>query len=105
VDHPHGEAYALNRVAETLLSIRQPDQARAYHAAALTLASQIGARYEQARAHNGLALTHQADGDLDQARHHWRKALAAYTNLGVPDVEDVRTYLTALDQAAENESR
>ncbi|MDQ3275250.1 MAG: hypothetical protein M3Q39_09560 [Actinomycetota bacterium] len=57
----------------------------------------LGDRYEQARAHDGLAHTHHATGDPDQARHHWCEALALYTDLGVPDADDVQAYLTALD--------
>ncbi len=64
----------------------------------LTLATQIGNRYEQASAHNGLAHTHYAAGEQDQARHHWHDALALYTDLGVPEADDVHAHLTALDQ-------
>jgi tetratricopeptide (TPR) repeat protein len=96
----HSEACVLNHIGETLVATDQPDQALAHHTAALTLATQVGDRYEQARAHNGLAHAHRAAGDLDQARHHWHHALAFYTDLGLPDVDDVHTYLTALDQAA-----
>jgi tetratricopeptide (TPR) repeat protein len=78
------------------------DQAIAHHTAALTMAAQIGERYEHARAHNGLAQIHQVAGDLDQARNHWHYALALYTDLGVPDAEIVHARLTALDQAAEH---
>ncbi|MGH3825477.1 MAG: ATP-binding protein [Pseudonocardiaceae bacterium] len=97
----HGEACTLNRVGETLVATRQPDQALGHHATALTLANQIGDRYEQARAHNGLAHAHQAADDLDQARHHWQHALDLYTDLGVPDAEEVRDCLTVLDQVAD----
>ena len=90
---------ALNGVGETHHATGHPEQAHAHHGAALTLAVQIGDRYEQARAHNGLAHTHHATGDPSQARHHWQHALALYTNLGVPDADDVHAHLTALDQA------
>ena len=48
------------------------------------MASQIGDKHEQA----------------DQARDHWRRALACYTDLGLPESEDVRAELTALGNAA-----
>lgn len=92
-----GEAKALNGVGETLHATGHPEQARSRHTAALTLAGQIGDRYEQARTHNGLAHTHHRTGELDRARHHWGHALALYTDLGVPDADDVRAHLTALD--------
>ena len=59
-----GEAEALNGVGEILLSAGRPDEARVEHAAALTLASQIGDAYEQARAHAGLGAALSACGDV-----------------------------------------
>jgi tetratricopeptide (TPR) repeat protein len=53
--HRDGEPEALNSVGETLYATGQADQARAQHAAALTLAIEASDRYEQARAHTGLA--------------------------------------------------
>jgi hypothetical protein len=47
----------------------------------------------------GLAHTHHATGDPDQAHHHWRQALALYTALGVPEADDVRAHLTVPGQA------
>jgi len=93
-----GEARALNGVGETHHATGQLREAWIQHTAALTLASQIGDRYEQARAHDGLAHTHHATGDPDQARHHWRQALALYTDLDVPEADDVHAHLTALDR-------
>jgi Flp pilus assembly protein TadD len=88
---------ALNGLGESHRANGQLREAWIQHTTALTLATQIGDRYEQARAHNGLAHTRHAAGDLDQARHHWRHALALYTDLGVPDADDVHAHLTALD--------
>ena len=96
------EVRSLNGLGEALHAAGQPRDARIQHTAALTLATQIGDRYEQALAHNGLAHTHQAAGDPDQARRHWRHALALYTDLGVPDADDVQAHLTALDQAVDD---
>ncbi len=70
----------------------------------LTQANQTGDRYEQARAHNGLAHTHHATGELDQARYHWHQALALYTDLDVPDADEVHAHLTALDQATSEDN-
>ncbi len=78
---------------------------RAYHAAALALAIRIGARYEQARAHHGFAHTYQIGGDPDQARYHWQQSRTLYSDIGVPDADAVHACLTALDQAADDESR
>ena len=99
-----GEAQSLNGVGETYHATGQPCEARIQHAAALNLAAEIGDRYEQARAHNGLARIYHASSDLDQARYHWHEALALYTDLGVPDADDVRAHLTALDQVVDDDN-
>ena len=59
-------------------------------AAALALATTIGERAEQARAHVGLAHT------AGPARSHLEQALALYTDLGSPTADDVRKELEAL---------
>ncbi|MGH3938233.1 MAG: tetratricopeptide repeat protein [Pseudonocardiaceae bacterium] len=96
-----GEAGALNGLGETHRATGELREARTQHTAALTVATQIGDRYEQARTHNGLAHTHHTTGDPEQTRQHWREALALYADLGVPDADDVRAHLNALDQAAD----
>jgi tetratricopeptide (TPR) repeat protein/DNA-binding SARP family transcriptional activator len=97
-----GEAEALNRIGETLHAAGQSEQARAQHAGALTLAIETGDPYQQARAHTGLAHTHHAAGEQGLARLHWKQALMLYTNLGVPDADDVRAHLAALGYIAED---
>jgi DNA-binding SARP family transcriptional activator/tetratricopeptide (TPR) repeat protein len=95
-----GEAEALNRMGEILHAAGQSEQARAQHAAGLALAVQTGDRYQQARAHAGLADTHHAAGEHSLARQHWQHALTLYTDLGVPDADDVRAHALALDHTA-----
>jgi tetratricopeptide (TPR) repeat protein/DNA-binding SARP family transcriptional activator len=97
-----GEAEALNRIGETLHATGQTEQAHAQHAAALTLAAETGDRYQQARAHTGLAHTRHAAGEHGLARQHWQHALTLYTDLGVPDADDVRAHLAALGDIAED---
>jgi tetratricopeptide (TPR) repeat protein/DNA-binding SARP family transcriptional activator len=97
-----GEAEALNRMGETLHATGQSEQARAQHAAALALAVETGDRYQQARAHTGLAHTRHAAGEHGLARQHWQHALTLYTDLGVPDADDVRAHLAALGHMAED---
>ncbi|MGH3917411.1 MAG: tetratricopeptide repeat protein [Pseudonocardiaceae bacterium] len=92
------EAQIRNGLAEAHHANGELDQARTQHSAALTLATETGDRYEQARAHHGLAHTHHTAGDLDRARHHWHQALTHYTELDVPDADDVRAHLTDLNQ-------
>jgi DNA-binding SARP family transcriptional activator/tetratricopeptide (TPR) repeat protein len=95
-----GEAEARNSLGKLFLRTGQADQGRAQHTAALALATQIGSKYQQAGAHEGLARALHACGDPGRARYHWRQALTLYTDLGVPEADQLRTELTiAVDQA------
>jgi DNA-binding SARP family transcriptional activator/Tfp pilus assembly protein PilF len=87
------EAKALNWLGEALLSAGQPGDARAQHVSALRVATQVGYRYEQARAHNGLAHSYRVVRDRDRACRHWQEALALFTDLGVPEADEVRAQL------------
>lgn len=66
------------------------------HAAALKLASELGWKYELARAHNGLAHTFHINSEHEKARHHWREALTRFTELGTPEADLVRACLADL---------
>jgi len=61
--------------------------------ATLSLASQIGHPYEQARAHGGLAVSYQGVGEHSQARRHWQEALRLYTTVGAQEVKQIRAQL------------
>ena len=50
----------------------------------------------RARAHAGLAHTHRALGNVDAARACYTHALALYTELGMPDADNLRTHLATL---------
>jgi tetratricopeptide (TPR) repeat protein len=89
----NAEAMALNWLGEALLSAGQPGDARTQHVSALRVATQVGYRYEQARAHNGLAHSYRVVRDRDQACRHWQEALALFTDLGVPEADQVRAQL------------
>ena len=86
----------LNGLAETVRSMGNPAQAVDEHTAALALAHKIGSRLQQARAHHGLAQAHRDLGHTGQARDHGRRALGLYTELGVPEADDTRSFLTNL---------
>lgn len=75
-------------------------KARAHHAAALRLASEVGEPREQARSHDGLARAYHADADLPLARHHWQEALTLFAAIGAPDADDVRARLAAAGAGA-----
>ena len=88
-----GEAMALNRLGEVRLAVGQPGDSRDQHAAALALAAGNGDRPEEARAHDGLGHAYHALGDADAADRHWRAAFALYTDMGVPQAEQIRPRL------------
>jgi hypothetical protein len=60
----------LGSHTEVISELRQLGHARTHHAAALRLASQIGHKVQQARAHDGLGQACHAAGDLDAAGRH-----------------------------------
>ncbi len=64
-------------------------EARALHTEALSLAGEIGDRYEQARAHDGIAATY-ADPDGPAAPHR-DQARRLYADLAVPATAQTRT--------------
>jgi DNA-binding SARP family transcriptional activator/tetratricopeptide (TPR) repeat protein len=90
-----GEADALNSLGEVLIATGQLDGAHTRHAAAFELARPIGDKYQQARALGGLGSAYHAGGDQDQARRYWRQALSLFTELGVPEADEVRAHLAA----------
>ncbi|HUD37586.1 MAG TPA: BTAD domain-containing putative transcriptional regulator [Streptosporangiaceae bacterium] len=90
----NGEAGALNSLGEALAGAGLTAQSRAKHEAALELADRSGHKYEQARAHDGLARGYQADGDTARAHRHWEGALSLYTDLDTPEASQVRSRLT-----------
>ncbi|AGL17145.1 BTAD domain-containing putative transcriptional regulator [Actinoplanes sp. N902-109] len=87
------EARATNSLGEVLTATDRPAEARNRHAAALTLANATGDRYEQARAHAGLAGAARALGEPITAEHHLREAFLLYTAIGVPEARDIGTRL------------
>ncbi len=98
IGDPGGEALALNGLGEALLAVGQPAQAGTKHATALDLASRAGDKPERARAHDGLGHAYHAAGDDEQAREHWQQALTLYTELGVPEAEQIRAQLAVADE-------
>jgi DNA-binding SARP family transcriptional activator/tetratricopeptide (TPR) repeat protein len=89
------EVAALNGLGEVALATGQIADACAQYAAALEGAAR-SEKYQQARAHNGLARAHHAAGDLGPARHHWNQALALCISLGAPEADQVRAHLARM---------
>jgi len=87
------QAYA--GIGEVRLSTDQPVAALLAFEQALALASRLREEHAQARAHEGLGNGYQASGDSSRARSHWQRALTLYSNLGVPEADQVRAQLAA----------
>ena len=84
-----GEARALNGLGE-LAAASRPQRARGCHAEALAIATDLGDRYEQARAHAGLAQVCLSAGERAGAGQHWREALTHYTAVGAAEEARLR---------------
>ncbi len=89
-----GDQYAIfqahSGLGEVMLSAGRPAAALSAYRQALELACHVHA---YARAHEGLGNAHHASGDLDPARYHWQKALGLYSDLGVPEADQIRVRL------------
>ncbi len=86
----------LNGLGEAARSTAHPATALQHHAIALATAEATGVRDQQARAHAGLAQAHALLGDPATARTHYEQALALYTELELPDRQEIRDRLATL---------
>jgi tetratricopeptide (TPR) repeat protein len=94
LDDEHLTAELLNRLGATLLAAGRPGEALCHHDRALAITRRTGNRYQQARAHHGIA---RAGGGARAAQHH-DLALALYTDLGVPEAAELRAAAPAVRQ-------
>jgi DNA-binding SARP family transcriptional activator/Flp pilus assembly protein TadD len=79
-----GECQVRNDLGATLCAVGDAAGALTLHRVALGLAEGGGDRYQQARAHEGIAAA--AEGtDPEAAREHLARALRLYSELGVPE--------------------
>jgi len=90
-------AGALNALGRALSLDGQPEEARLSHEQALDLSAPDVDRYEAARALDGIAATYRSDGEPTRARRFWLRALEIYTDLEVPEADEVRMHLRNLD--------
>lgn len=86
-----GEGAARTNLGRPYREDGRHDGARSQFAHALELATQAGDRYEQA--HDGLARLHDAVGDHDSATRHWEIALRTFTEIGVPEADELASEL------------
>jgi hypothetical protein len=93
---PHRRRGTGRRRAGSRAAAGDADAARAQHNRALRLATALGGRYEQARAHAGLAGVSEARSQTETARDQWHHALQLYDALAVPEADLARQRLAAL---------
>jgi tetratricopeptide (TPR) repeat protein/transcriptional regulator with XRE-family HTH domain len=92
------EPAALNRLGEVVHRAGSHLEAVAHHTAAADVAHDVDAPFEEARARAGLGDAYLALDQPEQARSHYKQALALYEELDVPEADRVRSRLDALDR-------
>ncbi|MET0422306.1 MAG: tetratricopeptide repeat protein [Actinoplanes sp.] len=80
------ETWVLNGLGEAALVAGDPDTAVVHHTEAQAVAVEVGDRGQLARAYAGL-------GHARQDRRHYQQALALYTELGLPEADEIRVLL------------
>ncbi|MCF4121976.1 tetratricopeptide repeat protein [Antribacter sp. KLBMP9083] len=89
----NGQAWSTNGLGEAALLTGDAAAALTLHTDALAIATESGPRHQQARAHAGIGHARHAMGELDLARTHYERAYVIYTELDMPDAEDVRAQM------------
>ena len=91
---PHPRAQVLNSLGELASQTSATQQARDYHSQALTIARDIGAPLEEARALEGIGHSHVQDGNPGRAATSLWDALTIYQRIGSPGARRVRETLS-----------
>lgn len=86
----NGQAWSTNGLGEAAQLTGDAAAALTLHTDALAIATESGPRHQQARAHAGIGHAHRTLGDTDLARTHYERAYIIYTELDMPDAEDLR---------------
>jgi len=90
------EAGVLNGLGDLRFAAGQLDQAQNAYTEALAASERLTDLGERAHAHHGFGNVFRATGDSTRARRHWEHALAIYTDLAVPQADQIRACLTDL---------
>jgi tetratricopeptide (TPR) repeat protein len=90
------EVWALIGLGEAARTAGQPADAVAHYTAAHAIAAEIDNNYQQARAHAGLGHAHRTLNDPTHARRHYQQARTLYTDLGLPDADQIKAHLADL---------
>ena len=90
------EPWSLNGLGEAAHAAGHTGDAIVHHTAARTIAADVCIRDQQARALTGLGHAHHALGNLDLAREYYQHSLVLWTDLGLPEADQVRVHLSTL---------
>jgi tetratricopeptide (TPR) repeat protein len=90
---------ALIRKGEALKNLGYDKQARTALSEALASLESAGVEFEQAEAHEALAVLAERDSDTARARVHRQRACRLYRKLGHPRAEELREMLETADAA------
>lgn len=96
VGDPIGQYASRNLLASALRDQGDVSSALDLHRRVLTDATRLGARYEQARALDGIARCLR-DTERAAARSHWTRALALFRQVESPEGEEVARLLAEVD--------
>ncbi|MET0491606.1 MAG: tetratricopeptide repeat protein [Actinoplanes sp.] len=95
----YGEARVLNGLGEAAHTIGRTVEALNHHSAAHAVVAGTGDRAQHARALTGIGRAHRTLGNKVLAREHYQHALAIYTDLGMPEADQLRTDLATIGPA------
>ncbi|MEV6302595.1 tetratricopeptide repeat protein [Actinoplanes sp. NPDC051861] len=93
IDDPEGTACALTGLGDIANAVGQSGRAVVRFDEALRAAARIGNRFRLAHAHAGLGHAHRALARPADARRHFRRALTLYTDLGMPEADQIEMVL------------
>jgi tetratricopeptide repeat protein len=95
----------LNGLGEAAHTVGRTVEALNHHSAAHAVVAGTGDRAQHARALTGIGRAHRTLGNRVLAREHYQHALAIYTDLGMPEADQVRTDLAAIGPAPRGRDR
>jgi DNA-binding SARP family transcriptional activator/tetratricopeptide (TPR) repeat protein len=93
----HLQASALNGHGRSLSAGGHPREALLLHRAAFEHSSGIGNLEHKARSLDGMARAHELTGQFEHAHRLWSEALDLYTELEMPEADDVSRRLSMVD--------
>lgn len=90
------EIQVLDTLARALFAQDDLETAVEHHRRQLALSSELGDRYNQAQAHDGIARCSAREGKPAQARRHWERARTLFAELGNPAASNIDGLLAEL---------